>query len=135
MIKGVEFRHVELTAPSKRDKKGNVAYLYSARIEFDDPQREDVEILLGIKPRSTLKFVSESYFGVISEKILELWDAGGVLLSAIPVPLGKFVDIFEDQFVYLYKDELSVYDKLGEIVAIGKRPEEGDLVMLERLDD
>lgn len=100
-----------------------VLQLVTAKIQYDD--KEELVVSMGLKKRTTLCFINQTYFGTMSANILELWDENGNLIATLPKPKGKIVHVINNWFIVLNKDILNAYDQKGILVATGKMPEDG----------
>lgn len=118
LIKDVKVRNSRVGVRSGNYHE--VFQLVTMQIQFFNPKMKDKEIDLGIRKRTTLSFVAETYFGTTSDKTLELWSIDGELMKTMTKPKGKIIGIHNDWFIVLQNKAIEAYNNLGEKVANGE---------------
>jgi len=117
-IKDVKIKNSRVGVHSGGSKE--VYQLVTMVIQRKEDEIKDKEIALGLRKRTTLKFIAETYFGTISNKQLELWSKDGELLKTMPKPNGKIIDTYNNWFIVLRNKTIEAFNISGEKVAKGE---------------
>lgn len=78
-----------------------VRQLVTIMIQYKDLKIKKIN--LGLRHRTTLKFIAETYFGTLSKGNLELWDEDGERITTMSMPKGNIIQIYNNLFVVLNK--------------------------------
>jgi len=98
-------------------------------IQYNETKMKDKEIVLGLRKRTILKFMAETYFGTISNNQLELWSKEGDLLKTMPKPKGKIIDTYNNWYIILRNKVCEAYNNLGEKVAKGELTDDNKITL------
>ena len=117
-------------------EKPQVMQLVSIIIQYEEIDKIEKRIELGLRKRTRLSFFTETYFGIISAKDLELYDEDGNLINTILMPKGKVIALYNNWFIMQQNKSVYAYDKTGKVVADGIIPEDGNKsLVLNLIDD
>ncbi len=108
-------------------KSHEVCQLVTIIIQYNGTKMVDKEILVGLRKRTTLKFIADTYFGTFSKNMLELWSMEGDLLKTIPKPKGKIIDTYNNWYITQNDKVFEAYDILGEKVAMGELTDDNEI--------